>query len=594
MKILSIVDSLEEKDSLETLVKGMKGTDVETVLIEEIKGDFGFFAYDIICIWDRYTKGEVEELLDFVKMGNSVYRSLKSVHFIVLTRDALVNKLFISKAERITKLGVFHFTSLKGFRGILTEVVKSEGGQKRRTPVGAEKSFERKKVLFVDDSATMHGVAKEAFSDERFLLFTAKDGREGLNIFLNEKPDIVITDVFMPHIDGYELCRIIRSNRTTKDVPVLIISEVSNLEAIDKGYEAGAQGFLFKSMTPEAIRTKVLNCFSEEENSTEFLVLLSDGATDEAKRLEKELATKGLKAVRCGNGMDALYLTLRLKPDVLVTELVLPFLDGFEFVNKIRGFERIKGTKVVFLTGRGAPNDEELAEELGAVRLFKKPLEFEQLYLLLKQLLVNKINFYHAEYNLVLSSIQSLAAALDARDEYTRGHSERVKNYSIRIAEAMGMYQDDIDILARAADLHDIGKIGIKDHVLLKEGPLTDDEYEMIKQHPSIAHKILSPLSSLSEVSKIILHHHERWDGRGYPQGLKERAIPLSARIVAVADTYDAITSNRPYRDSKSNEKALAIIEAVKGSQLCPLCVATFLRIMESERKFGVDKTLRT
>jgi len=579
MKVLSIIDKKSDESLIKKRLKDVVGIDLEFVVIDEISGDFAFFIYDGIYIKDTYENGNIEDLLDFVRLGNSAYKSLRSVYFVVEIVGKGPNLFFKTKAERVYKLGIFKFGRGNEIAGIFKKLIVDEVENGAPLIEKEEEKFVPRRVLVIDDSKVMLGIAAEAFNDKRFILFTAKDGKEGLAVFLKEKPDIVLTDVFMPHISGIELCKIIKSNETSKNTPVLIISESSNVEVIDQGYAAGADSFLFKTMTPEAIRNKTLCFFSENESIPDFKMLLVDEDSKETREMSSELRSKGLLVLNCENGLDALYTILRKKPDVVVTEILLPLMDGFELSSKIRGIERIKATKIVFRTKRSDERDKELADELGVVQIFNKPVDGNQVFNLMKQMIVNKINFYQAEYNLVLASIQSLAAALDARDEYTRGHSERVKNYSIMIAESMGMYQEDIDILARAADLHDIGKIGIKDDVLLKEGALTKEEYELIKQHPTIAHKILSPLSSLTEVSKIILHHHERWDGKGYPDGLKERAIPLSARIVAVADTYDAITSNRPYRKSIPKEDALRILEEVKGTQLCPLCVTSFLKL---------------
>jgi HD-GYP domain-containing protein (c-di-GMP phosphodiesterase class II) len=181
-----------------------------------------------------------------------------------------------------------------------------------------------------------------------------------------------------------------------------------------------------------------------------------------------------------------------------------------------------------------------------------------------------------------VNMVSSLVSAIEAKDAYTRGHSERVYRYSMKMARAHGLKGEAMDALKWAAILHDVGKIGVSEKILLKPGKLSDDEYARIKEHPEKGYKILKPVAQLSPSMGGILHHHERYDGKGYPHGLSGDAIPLAARMIAVADTFDAITSKRTYRDAKSPEEALAIIESVAGTQLDPNMVALFKTVCPS------------
>lgn len=180
---------------------------------------------------------------------------------------------------------------------------------------------------------------------------------------------------------------------------------------------------------------------------------------------------------------------------------------------------------------------------------------------------------------LLTSLIRTLSSALDARDPYTRGHSERVSRYSVAIARAMGLPEKELEDIEKIALLHDIGKIGVRDHVLLQQGPLTDEQWEMMKSHTTVGARILGaiePKSLANEWMKGALYHQERFDGRGYPHGLAGKDIPLVARIIAVADTLDAMTTDRPYRKGRSFEEAYAEILRCAGSQFDPEVVAAF------------------
>ena len=179
----------------------------------------------------------------------------------------------------------------------------------------------------------------------------------------------------------------------------------------------------------------------------------------------------------------------------------------------------------------------------------------------------------------VINVVKSLVYAIEAKDVYTRGHSERVNRYSMLMAERLQLDEEQKKVLYWASILHDVGKIGIPEAILNKPAPLNDEEYSVIKGHPEKGYDILQPLEQLASSLPGILHHHERYDGGGYPQGLKGEEIPLLARIIAVTDTFDAITSDRAYRKGKTAKEALAIIEKVAGTQLDPDLVEVFKEV---------------
>jgi len=180
-------------------------------------------------------------------------------------------------------------------------------------------------------------------------------------------------------------------------------------------------------------------------------------------------------------------------------------------------------------------------------------------------------------------TLKSLAKALEARDDYTRGHSERVARMSRDVAQELGLDSEERSLIFNSALLHDIGKIGVRDAVLLKPRKLTEDEVEIIRQHPTFGNIILGPLKFLGSVAELVKYHHESYDGTGYPQGLKGEEIPLASRIIAVADAYDAMTSSRPYRAARSHGEALAEMKRVSGQQLDPTVLDAFFRVIERQ-----------
>ncbi|MDR3539665.1 MAG: HD-GYP domain-containing protein [Desulfosporosinus sp.] len=182
-----------------------------------------------------------------------------------------------------------------------------------------------------------------------------------------------------------------------------------------------------------------------------------------------------------------------------------------------------------------------------------------------------------------LNTVEALVQALEAKDTYTSGHSERVGKLAVIIAEEIEMSEDKIQSLKYAAVLHDVGKIGVSEIILNKEGKLLDSEWEAIRSHPVIGQTIIKGIKFLYDIGHVVRHHHERYDGNGYPDGIKGSEIPLESRIIAVADTYDAITSDRSYRKGSTHDGALAELKRVAGSQLDPEIVEIFCKVVTNE-----------
>jgi putative nucleotidyltransferase with HDIG domain len=183
------------------------------------------------------------------------------------------------------------------------------------------------------------------------------------------------------------------------------------------------------------------------------------------------------------------------------------------------------------------------------------------------------------------STLEGWSRALDLRDRETEGHSQRVTELALQLARAMSVDEPELVHIRRGALLHDIGKLGIPDNILLKPGLLSDEEMDIMRKHPSIAYELLAPITYLSSALDIPYYHHEKWDGSGYPEGLKGEDIPISARIFAVVDVWDALISDRPYRKSWSEDKALTYLQEQSGQHFDPRIVDTFLSMLNEDRK---------
>ena len=212
--------------------------------------------------------------------------------------------------------------------------------------------------------------------------------------------------------------------------------------------------------------------------------------------------------------------------------------------------------------------------------ILRLPLDENEVVAAVKSL--STIKKLREEVERVEDAFYGLVKIIDSKDAYTKGHSERVTKMAVALARQLSLPADAVELIQKAAKLHDIGKIGVPETILNKPGALSEEEYEQIKMHPVMSEKICSSLPSLASVLKIIRHHHERWDGKGYPDGLKAENIPLGARVISVVDCFDAMATDRPYRGRLPKERIIAIFEAGAGTQWDKDIVEVFLKMIKS------------
>ena len=315
------------------------------------------------------------------------------------------------------------------------------------------------------------------------------------------------------------------------------------------------------------------------DDSSSVRIMLQDG-----------LAMEGYEVLTAEDGRKALEVISATSLDLILSDVYMPEMSGLELCKILHGnplYAQIPF--VVMSTENDAANMRQMMQ-YGAAAFIIKPFNIEQLIMTLNkivsyefQLLLKEKDRLAGEQKLLIAGITGLVQALEARDKYTRGHSERVSLILAGLVKHSGGTPYDVERAQIAGRLHDIGKIGIRDDVLLKTGRLSFDEFEHIQQHPYIGSSIITTIPSIADILPVVISHHERMDGNGYPQGLKGLAIPLWARMTAVADTYDALTSDRPYRKGMSHLKALTIIDEASGTQLCPSCVSLFSDWLDGE-----------
>lgn len=313
--------------------------------------------------------------------------------------------------------------------------------------------------------------------------------------------------------------------------------------------------------------------------------------------LKVVLKRNGYDLTTFQNPVEAIEFLKKESYDLLLLDFIMDELHGDQVVEEIRKFD--KNLYILLLTGHKdlAPPLETL-KQLEIQGYCEKSDNLDQLLILIESALksvdqmhlIGQINEELKEKNeelekAYLDTIGILRQTVEAKDTYTRGHSDRVSEYSILIGKKLGLDENTIHILKIGGLFHDIGKIGIPDSILLKETKLDDEEYSQIKNHPSIGAHILGDVSMFQDIIPIVLHHHEKYDGHGYPSQLKGDDIPLVARIAAVADTFDAMTSKRSYRNSLPLEDVIAEIERCKGTQFDPNIADIFLDILKNDYK---------
>ncbi|GAB4262504.1 MAG: response regulator [Deferrisomatales bacterium] len=471
-------------------------------------------------------------------------------------------------------------------------------------------------VLVVDDEEDITSVLSDILGEQGYGVDTAADGAEAWAKLQDEPFDLVITDLKMPRMGGLQLLR--RLREAAHPAVVIMMTGFATVETAVEALKAGAYDYILKPfkvgellqvveraaeklhLERENLQLREQLCLlrlSEAVSSSlsldEVLGLVVEAALNEVRADSVELHFRPPGAqgfTRClglsregavppilGN-LGRLERTLRDAPHVQIRGKPLGELLAPESIASVR-------TLLSVPLRRGGQLLGILNAYSGKARHAFLPREEKALLVLGDRAAASLENalLYADLENTFRETIQGLALALEAKDAYTHGHSENVTRLCEQTARAMGLDEDFRATIHQAGILHDIGKIGISSGILNKPGHLTAEEYGIIQSHPRVGRRILEPISFLRDVVDIVYAHHERWDGRGYPEGTGGDEIPLGARLMAVADTYDAMTSDRPYRPGRPHGEAVAELRRCAGSQFDPHCVEAFLEAHRSE-----------
>jgi putative two-component system response regulator len=292
-------------------------------------------------------------------------------------------------------------------------------------------------------------------------------------------------------------------------------------------------------------------------------ILVADDMEANRELLSGLLTAEGFRVVCAEDGDRALDAVRQGVVDLALLDVRMPGATGFSACLAIKSQPETRLIPVVLVTSLTSMDDRIQGIMCGADDFLSKPVNKHELLARVRSLL--RLKEFTDELENAETVVFSLALGIEAKDPYTEGHCDRLSKYSVALAERMGLPDDIRVALRRAGTVHDIGKLGVPENILLKPGPLTDEEWVIMKQHPVIGERICSPLRSFRLVLPIIRHHHEKLDGSGYPDGLKGDEIPLTARILQITDIYDALTTERPYRNALRPQAAFAVMrEEVK------------------------------
>ncbi len=313
--------------------------------------------------------------------------------------------------------------------------------------------------------------------------------------------------------------------------------------------------------------------------ASRILVVEDHGGT--AQLLEQVLVAEGHQVNLAGDGREALVKIAQETPDLVFLDLDLPLMSGYEVCRHLKENPATRWIPIVILTGQSASDAKLHSWEFGADDFLTKPFQCVEIAARCRSLL--RVKRLVDELDSAEAVVFAFARAVEAKSSFTHGHAERVRDYALLLAAYVGLPNDEWEVLRKGALLHDIGKISVPDAILEKPGPLTKDEFEIVKLHTVQGAHIVEPLRSIRSVIPLIRSHHERLDGRGYPDGLRGDEIPPIVRILSVADIYDSLASLRPYRPAIPHEGCLDILRSeAEGGGLDPELVRAYCTVVKS------------
>jgi response regulator RpfG family c-di-GMP phosphodiesterase len=459
----------------------------------------------------------------------------------------------------------------------------------------------KERLLVIDDDEEIRSLFTTVLRKEGYKVFSADCGKKGIEIFKEKETDMVLLDLQMPEMDGFEVLSLLQKENS--HIPVIIVTGHGTVTNAVKSLKEGAADFIVKPFEMQELLQAVRRNLKVKKLTREISKL---------RMVETTLQLN--KTIVSLTGLDELLKKVimiidnLLSPDSIAVYLLDRKRQNFNIkAEKFRGNYKRKLLKSyrldemneIFRNGKALVKNNGNStvtvpiagkeKKTGVIQIdFPKErvikeedIIFLESFAMQLGIGIENANLFEQVHFSYINAVKSLVNSLEARDPYTKGHSDQVTAYALILGEKMGLSEEDLEILKDASSLHDLGKLGIEDKILLKPSALDEKEIKIIRKHPEITVKILKPLNISKEAVEACLYHHERVDGKGYPNGLKGEEIPIFARILSVADAYSAMTSDRPYRSRLSTMKAISELKRCSGTQFDRRVVETCAEVLE-------------
>ncbi|MBQ8970201.1 MAG: response regulator [Lachnospiraceae bacterium] len=456
-----------------------------------------------------------------------------------------------------------------------------------------------KRILLADDDDMNLMVTDMILSEMGYEVTSAKNGRACIELLKEGHHDLLLLDIEMKDLRGLEVLKEIRSIPEISDTRTVFLTASSHREDMMDAIRLGALDFIRKPALPENLLHVVRNALSARIKDL-ILVVDDDPMT---RMATEELFGIRYRVVCAESGEEALSCMEEEKPDLILLDFHMPGMNGLQVLEKIRENESYGNIPVIFLTADDDADTEAELFEAGAMDYIRKPYIMQVALQRIRRVLelkhlqdslqdeVERKTIAVVESNRKIRKISqqvilALAGIIDEKDRYTRGHSTRVADYSRDIAKRMGKPKVEINDIYNIALLHDVGKVSIPRSIINTPGKLAPEEFESIKNHTVAGYDVLKTISEMPSLSVGARWHHERFDGKGYPDGIRGRDIPEIARIISVADCYDAMTSARSYRKALPQDFAREEIKRGRGSQLDPDIADIMLKMIDEDTGF--------
>ena len=446
-------------------------------------------------------------------------------------------------------------------------------------------------ILVVEDDLVLIEAIGEILESSGYTVITAENGDLALQTLVKQQPDLILASTTLSDVDGLEFYRTVRKILGERAAFLFLASQ----EPIDdSSFEQimATEGYVIKPITSKNLlatvrsrmqRAHELKIALELDHSNKLSLLVVEDDLAMLIALRDILEGAGYKVSTATNGREALQRFGEVHPALVLSDISMPIMDGIELFEAVRQLPGGKAVPFIFLTARGTRQDVLAGMSLGADDYITKPVTSQELIAAVKARLTRANELLLAQLKIAYkSSLFALANAIEARDKYTHDHVLRTNAYAQAIAQELGWNDSEREILEFGAILHDIGKLEVPIRILQKKDPLSPEEWEQMRKHPVVGSHMIAGIDYLAPAVPVIRHHHERWDGSGYPDGLQGEKIPVGARLLAVVDTFEALTTDRPYREAVSPQVAYEEILNRSGVQYDPTMVDAFTKCWEN------------